>query len=445
MNRPCTLAITGATVLPFTDAWPVVPDCDVVVDDGRIVAIGHGAASDYRAARSIDARSLILIPGLHNAHTHSPEALARGRAEQATLDAWLRAVWPDLDALDDLQIERAVLLTAAESLHAGVTAIVDHFRQVPMSARAIAAAARAWRCSGLRTNLAIMVRDRGVPDWVPAAARGMLSATAQLALCEEAIRDWHGDRLRIVLGPSAPTRVSDALFIELTALARAAQVRVHMHVDETRSDADMARNLFGTTAIRHLDEIGALGPHLSLAHAVWASGDDIDRLAATGTGVVHNPVSNLRLGSGRMSIERFLERGVPVAIGTDGAASNDSQNVFEALKLALLLPRIAIEDPARWPAVRDALAMATHVPARMFGTGIGQIAVGAPADLAFFDGQVAPLLPVNDLHHQIAFAGAALSARHVIVGGEILLYDGKIQTFDEPALLRSVTHAALKS
>jgi 5-methylthioadenosine/S-adenosylhomocysteine deaminase len=430
----CDLAITRATVMPFDEGWSVLRDCDVIVRDGRIVALGEGAAIGLEAQASLDGRHLLVVPGLVNAHTHSPEALRRGLAETAPLQPWFERVWSDLDAIDTDEIELAIRLCALEMLRGGVTAVVDHFRQTPMSSAAAHAAARAWRGTGLRTTLALMVRDVGVAPWV---RKPYPDFGEQLAVCRHVADEWHipGGELQVALGPSAPTRCSQELLEGCKALTHERGMRIHMHCDETREEAARAHDIFGCSAVAHLARLGLLGPELSLAHAVWIDDDDRERLADSRTSVVHNPVSNQRMGSGRAPLERFIAQGVQVSIGSDGAASNDGQSVLEALKAAILLPRTAVEDPRQWPGARDGLRMVTRNPCEAFDMGCGRLQAGGVADFAAYDVRHPALAPVNDWHAQFALAGSGLSARHVVVGGRMVLFEGEVLTFDESETL----------
>ncbi len=432
-RQPCDLAVTGTTVLSFGETPFEQANCDVVVSNGRIAALDTGVVREYAPRTLIDGRSLVLTPGLYNAHTHSLETLARGLADASSLRVWLSRVWSRMDHLDNDAIRTAIQLCAAEMLHGGVTAVVDHFRQTPPRAAAIDAAAEAWLATGMRATLAIMVRDRNVPDWVEHPA----NAEVQLARVQACCDRWQqiDERLRLAIGPSAPTRCSDALLQAAGRVCAARDLRLHMHVDETADESRLAKAQFGTSAVRHLHELGLLGAHVSLAHCVCCDDDDLDVLARTGAGVVHNPLSNLRLGSGRAPVERMLARGIPVALGTDGAASNDSQNVLEAVKLAAYLPRLALDDPREWVRAADALAMATTHAATLFGMSEARIAPGCVADFAAFDRAQHALAPTNDLYAQLAFAGATLRARHVVIAGQVVLKDHVIQTFDEPELL----------
>jgi len=196
---------------------------------------------------------------------------------------------------------------------------------------------------------------------------------------------------------------------------------------------------FGRSSVAQLDHIGLLGPRLACAHAVHVSAPDIDRLAATGTVVVHNPVSNMRLGSGIAPLPAFLAAGVAVALGTDGAASNDTQNPWEVIKLAALLPRLAIADATAWPSTATILALASCGGHRVSGLAAaepraGTIADGAPADLLVFDDDPLAQLDQGTAEANLVFGSPAHRPRHVIARGRVLMRDRSLTTIDEDDL-----------
>lgn len=423
------LIITNAVILPFDPSGTAIDGGDLVIADGKIAALGPGAAAGRTAARAIDGSGLLVMPGLVNGHTHSPENLAKGVADRMTLDAWLAAVWHSLDALTPEEIRIAALVGCAEMLRTGSTSVVDHFRQTPLSADALMAVVRAYDEAGLRAVIPAMVRDRNPVRPVP-------PAKDQLSLIEAASRHLRNHaRVRIGIGPSAPARCSDELLRGAASLAQEQHLVLHMHVDETRDDAAAAHSAYGRSAVRHLADIGVLSPALSLAHGTWLEPADIDLLAATGAMVIHNPVSNMRLGSGIAPVAALKRAGVAVALGSDGAASNDGQNMFEVVKAALLLQRVSGTPPKEWLSAAEALGMATTVAARRFGFGSGTLAVGQPADLIAIDRRAYALTPANDWHRQLAFGAAGVDVRYAVVGGELRLDDGRITGFDEAAVL----------
>jgi cytosine/adenosine deaminase-related metal-dependent hydrolase len=422
-----SLTISNGMIVTLDRSVNVLARGNVIVDAGRITDVGSEAV----AGEVLDASSGLVMPGLLNAHCHSPETLARGVVDRIGYENWLGAVWPPLDRLTPEQIRVAVLLGCAEMLHSGTTAIVDHFRQTPMRLEAVEAAVGAYREAGMRCAVGIMLRDRSVPDWAS-------GETGDIAgLCRAAIDAWHDPDgpISVMLSPSAPHRCTDALLETVGEIAGEHDLFMQMHVDENRSQRQEANEVYGHSSIRHLDSIGLLNPRLSLAHCVWVDDVDLNLIAGHDVTVVHNPVSNLRLGSGIAPVPEMLERGITVALGADGAASNDSQNMFEVMKLASLLPG-ALE-PTERPTAHDILGMTTGTAAARFGMdAVGTIATGQKADLVVLDRADARMHPLNDVHRQIVFAGGGLRVRHVVIDGRVVLRDGVIQTFDEAALLR---------
>jgi 5-methylthioadenosine/S-adenosylhomocysteine deaminase len=425
------LLFRDATVLTGDDDYRAVREhCDVAIHGDRIEAIAPAIPPD-RAARVIDARNLVLLPSLVNAHTHSPENLAKGRDDASTLAGWYEAIWPYLDDLPPRAAYVSVLLGAIEMIRTGTAAVVDHFRQTPMRADAVDAAIDAYADSGMRAVVAVMLRDRAVP-----AGRTVPWPAEQIGVVDAARARVAGDtRISVALGPSAPGRCTDPLLVAIRTLAEEHELLVHTHVDETKRDADQARAEHGRSSLQHLARLGMVNPSLSIAHGVWIDDADVRTLAASGAGVVHNPVSNMRLGSGIAPLAALLDAKVPVAIATDGAASNDGQNVLEAVKTALLLQRIAGVEPGRWIDSRRALAMATRVPARMFRFGTGRLAAGEQADLVGVSTSGYAFSPANDAVRQLVLGASGVAVRYTMAAGRLLLDDGRITTFDEPSIL----------
>jgi 5-methylthioadenosine/S-adenosylhomocysteine deaminase len=434
------LVIADARLLHLDRAGGRLERADILVKDGRIVRLAPPASVPrHTAGEMIAASGGLAMPGLVNAHTHSPENLARGRAERARLPEWMAAVWPALDTLPTDAVRLAIEIGAAEMIRHGVTSIVDHFRQTPISEQVLISAIEAYAAIGIRCTLAVMLRDAVDVDGLVGAPHVAAAPPAadQISLVADA-RPWARQKgVALAFGPSAPHRCSDAL---LGMLVREhPDVPVHTHVDETLEEAQAACRRFGRTTISQLDHIGLLGPRLACAHAVHVTPTDIDRLAATGTVVVHNPVSNMRLGSGIAPLIAFLTAGVAVALGTDGAASNDAQNPWEAIKLAAMLPRLDSLDPKVWPTAASILEFATRIGHRVTGFAAaepfaGTIAEGAPADIIVFDDD--PLAHLDDLTAEanLVFGSPSHRPRHVIARGRVLMRDWGLTTVDEDGL-----------
>lgn len=414
------LLLRNATLLPGGADWAPRNGVDLLLAGGRVLAAGRGldAPAD---AEVIEAGHLLLLPAFVNAHTHSAEALARGRAPMARLDEWLGAQYAEgEDALPAEEIRHAILLAAAECVRGGAVAVTDHFRQIPQTRDAVAAAAAAWGESGMRARVAVMLRDLPSPGRpAPPATRDMLD------LARDLLRDPPPGAV-IGLGPSAPQRCSDALLEGIGASARAHGGFVHLHVCETALDAQRCLERFGQPAVMALERLGLAGPQVEYAHCVHLTDPELDRMAAAGTLFIHNPLANLRLGSGIAPVARALARGVRVGVGSDGAGSNDTQDMLEAAKFALLLPRAGRPD-AEWPTPDQALSIATGGVALLPGAG---------ADLIAFDLRAPAFVRARpeEIAARLLLAARPRDLRHVIAGGAFLLRDGELV----PPALRGV-------
>jgi 5-methylthioadenosine/S-adenosylhomocysteine deaminase len=434
------VVISNGLVATFDEEMRLIENGSVKIVDGVIAAVG--SASDIPPSSSdtaIDAGGCLVMPGLTNGHCHSIEVWGKGRTDRMPLEDWLDAIFPAIDQLPAEFIRVAVLLIAAEMLKTGVTSVVDHFRQTPARLDAVGAAVAAYRECGMNASIAIMLRDRVIPKGIDLpTARHQFSVQAQAELCKEAIRMWHApaDGISIALGPSAPHRCTDDLLAVVGDLGEQFDLKIQTHVDENLSQRREADAHYGCSTVRHLSALGLLGPRLSLAHVTWVDEPDMDLLARTGTWTVHNPVSNVRLGSGIAPIAGLHRRNVGVALGTDGAASNDSQNLLEVMKLAALLPALREAQPSAAPVAKDIAIMATRSGGQLLGGRHGALALGLRGDVIVIPLEDAPFRPLNDVYRQLVYAGARSKVKHAVIGGHHVVDDGKVTTFDEQSLYR---------
>lgn len=419
---------------------------DLVIDGGRVAGI-VAAPAPMRdlATATLDGSGLLATPGLVNAHTHSAENPMRGLAEGAALEPWLATLMASGGRFTGEDHYWCALASAAEILLNGGTSIIDHLVMTPISADAFDGAMRAYRDAGIRGGVAPLVSDEDttlalaadlgmvvdglaalMPEQVP-----ILSTQEMLDRTADAIGRWHGaerGRLHLLGGASGVQWASEELIGGMAALARRAGTTMQLHCVETRVQAAACRLKYGKSAVAALDEIGALGPEVSLAHCVWIDEDDIGQIADAGAVVVHNPAANQRLRSGRAPIAPLLAAGAKVGVGTDGAASGDDQNAWLAMRLAALIHR----DPAEpWVTSQDAITMATSGGAHALGVpGLGTLEVGAPADLALVDRRGPGLAGARDLEAALVWSASGRDVRHVLVGGELVVRDGRPTRFD---------------
>jgi cytosine/adenosine deaminase-related metal-dependent hydrolase len=415
---------------------------DLLIEEGIITEVADDLAPRQRDAVRLDAAGCLIVPGLTNAHTHSPENLAAGFCDGLHLEDWLGAVWGRLDHLTDEEIRLAVLSGAVQMLNQGVTAVVDHFRQTPLSVKAFESARSAYEQVGIRALLAPMFRDRLGSDGrmigAPTGGKPLSLAQTRELWGELARQDRKDGLVRVGVGLSGPTRCSDAMLEMAADFSERHSLLLHSHVSESQAEADAGLALYGQRTLRHLDDIGFLGPRTSLAHCVWIDRHEIECIADSGAMVVHNPVSNMILGCGTAPVRTILDAGGVVALGTDGAASNGAQNLLETIKFAALLPRSGTRDARRWMSASDAFFLSIEGGRRLFGLGSAGISKGSVADIAVFEVPQIALDEFSDPVRQLVY-GAEVRARFVLVQGRPLIDRGRITSFDEAALQKELS------
>ncbi len=446
-SSPPSLYIADARLVRL-DSGDVPSAGGVLVEGGSIAAVALTPREQQEArarARDVfDAAGMILMPGLVNGHYHSYGTLLKGTQNRLPLERWALYTVAYGRALGAEAIRLAVLLGAAEMIRNGVTACLDHFPHTRWAEVALAA----HEASGMRVAFAPFMHDVFDHEFLqialPPAIRAELDAAPRSTApeAERMYRDlasrWHGHRrITILLGPNAFQRCSPRLIEVWRRLADGLGLPAHTHLVETRAQAARGRAVWPGGTVAEMARCGLLSDRLSLAHGVWLTPDEGEVLARHGVTVVHNPASNLMLGSGRLSLPTMLERGVPLALGTDSSNSGGPHSLFEVMRLALMLPRPETPDPRAWPEPRQVLAMATTGSARALGLGgaLGRIEPGQRADLVLVDPRGAGLAgaPVT-VPHLVQHGGAAAVAA-VMIDGTWVLRDGRILAFDETAVL----------
>jgi cytosine/adenosine deaminase-related metal-dependent hydrolase len=426
---------------------------DVVVEDGAVVSVAPGAhaadASEFRA------EGMLAMPGLVNAHTHSPENCLRGIGEGLPLEPWLLLMFGGCGLYDPDAHYTCALAGAAEMLKSGTTACIDHLWMTPPTLEAAAAALRAYRDAGMRAGVAPLMSDVDTTEALAlelavdageasfARRLRLLPAGELVAQLDELAARWHGaegGRLRVLAGPGGVQWCSEELLTGLAEVARRHGSGIQLHLLETATQNAACRLRFGCSAVVALDRLGLLAADTSLAHSVWVDDDDIGLLAERGATVVHNPAANLRLSSGRMPLPEMRAAGVQVAIGTDGSASSDNQSLWECMKLACLLHNET--EPGRVTA-REVLELATAAGAGALGTGeLGTLEPGAPADIVLVDRSGPGLAGEIELEPALVLSDLGRSVRHVFVAGELVVRDGRCTRIDEEAVRESLREQA---
>ena len=421
---PVDLRIDARWMIPVEPAG-VLAGHALIVDGGRIVALVPADEADrsYTPRSRVTLPDHALLPGLVNAHTHAAMTLMRGIADDVPLRAWLEQhIWPrEGRFVAEDYVHDGTLLAASEMLRGGITCCNDMYFYPD-------AAARAYEQAGMRAMLGVPILD--FPTSYAADAEGYL----QRGL--EARDAWkHFPRLSFALAPHAPYTVGDASWASVVTYARQLDLPIQTHVGETRHEVEEARATTGESPLKRLDRLGATGPGFIAIHAVHVDADDIDLLAAQGCHVVHCPTSNMKLASGVAPIAAFLERNVNVALGTDGAASNNRLDLFSEMRLASLLAKVTTGDAGALPAARM-LRMATLDGAAALGLDgeVGSLAAGKQADVVAVRLADVETIPLYDpVSHLVHAAGREL-VTDVWVAGTRVVDDRMPVRIDMPAL-----------
>lgn len=350
-SRGKSVSFTVQNVLmPVEKGYDTV---DVQVVGDRITAIAPRLEA---SGTVIDGQNKLLLPGFVNAHTHSSEMWQRGLIPPLPLELWIAELY-DFAPLDPEQVYLSALGTAVETLLSGGTSVVDHLVLIPgKELETVAAAVRAYTEIGIRAFIGPLIQDESLPAGMPTGGKetdyapNLLSTPATLSLLEEVVTRFHhpDEGISILVAPTGIQLCSDALFEGCIALSDRYNLCRHAHLLETKAQKQLAEEKYGCSGVEHLEQIGYLSSRTSLAHCVWLNDADINILAATQSTVVHNPLSNLRLGSGIAPLLKYRQAGVNVAFGCDGAASNDSQDLLEAIKIGSLLHNVTDLDYSHW-------------------------------------------------------------------------------------------------
>lgn len=420
------IVVVGGTVVTMSSAREIVEASVLVGADGSIAALLPPGSPLPPGARVVDATGCLVTPGLVQAHLHLCQSLFRGLSEERPLLAWLRErIWPLEAAHDAASLRASARLGMAELLRSGTTALLDmgtvhHTEQLFLAAEE----------SGIRYTggQALMDRGEGVPP-------GLRQSTQEaLAESDALFARWDGavgGRLRYAYTPRFILSCSPDLLEAVVERAKRG-ARVHTHASEQEEELAVVRAEIGRGDLEYFAEIGLTGPWLALAHCVWLEEAGIAEVARSGTHVTHCPASNLKLASGLAPVRALLDRGINVALGSDGAACSNRIDGWEQLWLAALVA--SARDGAGALSAREAFAIATLGGARALGLGdqIGSIEVGKRADLLVVDARAH--LPNGDAYTTLVYSCRGDDVRTVLVDGKLVVEDGRLLTLDAEAV-----------
>ena len=425
----CELIIDARWALPIAPENRALDHASLAINDGEIVAFGPSSEvhSTFTAGNHVALDHHVLLPGLVNAHGHAAMSLLRGFAEDAPLEEWLtKHIWPlEARVVSEEFVRDGSRLAMAEMIRAGITSFSDMYFYPEVVAREA-------KALGMRCQVAFPI---------------ISFSNAWSTSSDEAIHkglslhdDFRGDPLiSVAFGPHSAYSVSRKDLEKILMYSEELDANVQIHLHETEAEVADARTNLNSTWIRQLHAIGLLSPRLQAVHMTQIDDTEIDLLAEAGVHVIHCPHSNLKLASGICPADRLLKSGINVALGTDGAASNNSLDLLAEARLASLLAKIAGGDARSLPESR-ALEMATLGGAKALGREqqVGSLEPGKLADVVAVDLSAPRFQPVYNPMAQLVHTGAGSAVSHVWIGGRPILSEGAFTNFDELAMLRNV-------
>ena len=428
------LIVRGEFVVTIDPSRPVIEDGAVAVKNGDIVTVGpvDEILAAYRTSTVIEGDDRVLMPGLVNGHTHAAMTLFRGIADDLELIEWLTEfIFPaEAEFVDEEFVRVGTQLACWEMIRGGTTTFVDMYFFPDVIAEVVD------EC-GLRaiiTPTAIDFPSPGHVGWDDSFANAVNFA-----------RRWKNRHRRITPGiaPHAPYTVAPEHLVEAFEAAQQLQVPIHIHLAETLTEVDDIFARYGNRPVNHMDATGVLEPRLIAAHVVWPDDQEISLLAERGIGVVHNPVSNMKLASGLSPVPRMLDAGVKVGLGTDGAASDNDLDMWEEINLASLVHRGAALDPTIMPA-ETVLRMATLGGAEAISLAdeIGALTVGRRADLIQLRLDGPHLTPMYNVISHLVYAADSADVVTVVIDGNVLMREGEVLTVDGDAVRSQARHIA---
>jgi len=429
------MIIQGGTVITVDPRRRIIKDGAVAVKDNLIKAVGKRTdiTKKFSADETVDAAGKIILPGIVNAHTHLFQNLLKGLGDDLPLVAWYKkSVASNAPRLRPEDCHAAAQLGCAEAIKSGVTCVNDFMYAHPRP-KLSDAVIKAFKKTGVRGVLSRGIVTAGRETGVPESLIQDLGVA--IKDCERLIKEYHGSeggRITVTVAPGSAWYTTRETFPEAKKLASKHKVWLSSHSSESPDVLRMVREKYGMREVEFEESIGFLGPNLQLVHAVWLTDEDIALLRKRGTQVVHCPVANMYLGDGIAPVVKLLKAGVTVSLGTDGAASNNNQDMISLLKHAALLQKVNALDPTAITA-EQVLEMATIGGAKSVGLGkeIGSIEPGKKADLVILDFDKPNTQPAHNPVSCLVYCATQENVDTVVVDGKVVMEGRKIKTFDE--------------
>jgi 5-methylthioadenosine/S-adenosylhomocysteine deaminase len=431
--RDVDLVIANGIVVTMDSARRVLSPGSVAIAGTTIVGVGEpgAVAAGFRGRETIDARGRIVMPGLVNTHTHAPMVLYRGLADDLALLDWLQKyIFPaEARTVSPAFVRTGTQLAALEMIRSGTTAYVDmyYFEEE---------IARATKESGLRGVLGQTIIEFPVPD--------AKTPASGLARAEAFIKQYQKDELIVpAVAPHAVYSNDANTLVQSRDLAARYGVPLVIHLNETEAESQLSLDRHKLRPVALLDKLDFWKPLVIAAHGVWVTGDEIAVLKKNNVGVAHNPESNMKLASGTAPVQEYLKAGVAVGLGTDGAASNNDMDMFEAMRQAAFLHKLVSRDP-RAVSAQAALDMATIGGARVIGrqASLGSLEAGKLADVVIVRMDQARHTPMYDPVSHLVYVTRGDDVDTTIVNGKVLMRDRKVLTLNEAQVIADARKAA---
>lgn len=424
------ILIKNAQILTMTA--PELQKGDILIIEDKIAAVGQVPREMLTSSEKIiEADNHLVMPGLINAHTHAAMTLLRSYADDLELMTWLHdEIWPAEDKMDAEDIYWGTMLAIAEMIKGGTTTFADMYG--PFMDKV----AEAVTSSGIRANLSRGCVGAADPDEVKIAEN--------IALFEQYNNGSDG-RIKVWFGPHAPYTCSKEYLQKLAQAAWERGSGIHVHLAETTSELEQIKEGYGLSPVEYLAQAGIFdGPCLA-AHGVWLSDEEIAFLKAKNVSVAHNPVSNMKLSSGAAPVAKMLACGLNVGLGTDGASSNNSLDMFKEMAAAAFLSKLSTMEPTSLPAY-EVLKMATVGSAKAlhWDKEIGTLEAGKKADLILLDLNQPHFCPWNNSVNDLVYSAKSSDVTHTIVNGQILMEERKLLTIDLAEVMAHAKNCAKK-
>ncbi len=449
--------IKNARILTFDDDFSEYESADILIEGSKISKIGPNlpVSQDDPNLKNINANGKLAMPGLVNGHFHSPGNFLKGALPSLPLEIFMLYEVPPLSdtPLDPRHIYVRTMLSSLEMLKTGITAVHDDAYYVPYpTPDTIDGLMQSYADCGIRAVATIdqpnvveyekypYLYDLLPPDKRKEMANAPIMSESDLLDCyQHLLEKWNlqsNGRLKPGFSISAPQRVTQSYFQALCELSQKHDLPLDIHILETKLQRVLGQEKFGKSLVQYVSDLGFLIEQAMVIHAIWVDDEDIQRIADSKASIAHNPLCNLRLGSGIMQFRKIVDAGIPVCLGSDEACSDDSVNMWAVNKVASLIHNITDHEYRNWPTPKEILRANITGGSRAMRNhqNVGVLAPGYEADIILLDLNALAFTPLNDVYRQLVYNELGSSVIMTMVAGEVVVEDGKVLTVDEDAI-----------